>query len=113
MFPAACRSTRPGTIARLGVPVAFLGCLSTDPSGAALRRALADDGAIVDTVGAGDAFGGAFLARWIERGFGRAELVDGAAMRDAIGLAIEVARLTVGRRGADPPYRHEVGWPPT
>ena len=32
--------------------------------------------AVVDTVGAGDAFGGAFLARWVELGLGRAALAD-------------------------------------
>ena len=32
------------TIARLGVPVAFLGALSTDPSGVVLRAALDSDG---------------------------------------------------------------------
>ena len=66
---------------------------------------------VVDTVGAGDALGGAFLARWIERGFGRAELSDEPAMHDAVRLAIEVASLTCGRAGADPPRRHELSWP--
>lgn len=66
---------------------------------------------VVDTVGAGDAFGGGFLARWVERGFGRAELTDEPAMRDAVGLAVEVASATCGRAGADPPHRHEVPWP--
>jgi fructokinase len=66
---------------------------------------------IVDTVGSGDAFGGAFLARWIERGWGRPELAHRAALRDAVGLAIEVASLTCGRPGADPPRRGELGWP--
>jgi fructokinase len=66
---------------------------------------------VVDTVGAGDAFGGAFLARWIERGFGRTALSDEPAMRDAVGLAVEVASVICGRAGADPPYRHEVAWP--
>ena len=65
---------------------------------------------VVDMVGAGDAFGGAFLAYWIERGLGRAGLADAAAVREAVNLAIEVARLTCRRAGADPPYRHEVGW---
>lgn len=65
---------------------------------------------IVDTVGAGDAFGGAFLACWMERGFGRAGLADAAAVREAVNLAIEVASLTCRRAGADPPHRHEVGW---
>lgn len=67
---------------------------------------------VVDTVGAGDAFGGGFLARWIERGLGRAELADPAAVRDAVVLAIEVAGLTCQRAGADPPHRSELGWPP-
>ncbi len=63
---------------------------------------------IVDTVGAGDAFGGAFLARWIERGFGREALDDEAALRDAVTLAIQVATLTCRRPGADPPRRDEL-----
>ena len=64
---------------------------------------------VVDTVGSGDAFGGAFLARWVERGSGRADLADPAALRDAVTLAIEVASLTCGRPGADPPRRSELG----
>ncbi|MGZ8437367.1 MAG: carbohydrate kinase family protein [Candidatus Limnocylindrales bacterium] len=66
------------------------------------------DVAVVDTVGAGDALGGAFLARWIERGFGRAELADAAALREAVGRAIEVSSLTCGRPGADPPRLEEL-----
>ncbi len=65
---------------------------------------------IVDTVGAGDAFGGAFLARWVERGLGREELVDPAAVREAVKMAIEVANLTCRRAGADPPWRSETRW---
>lgn len=67
--------------------------------------------AVVDTVGAGDAFGGAFIARWIERGFGRDELSDESALRDAIRLAIDVAGLTCLRPGADPPHRSELALP--
>jgi fructokinase len=63
---------------------------------------------VVDTVGAGDAFGGAFLARWIERGFGRAALADEAALRDAVAWANRVAARTCGRAGADPPRRDEL-----
>lgn len=63
---------------------------------------------VVDTVGSGDAFGGGFLARWIERGFGRAELADADLVRDAVEVAIEVASLTCRRAGADPPRRSEV-----
>lgn len=68
--------------------------------------------AVVDTVGAGDAFGGAFLARWIERGFGRAELSNEPAMREAVELAVSVSSLTCGRPGADPPRRRDLAWPP-
>jgi fructokinase len=67
---------------------------------------------VVDTVGSGDAFGGAFLARWIECGWGRANLADAAALREAVTLAIEVAVVTCQRVGADPPHRAEVAWPP-
>lgn len=65
-------------------------------------------GPVVDTVGAGDAFGGAFLARWIERGRGTAALADPDAVRDAVAVAIEVAALACARPGADPPQRAEV-----
>jgi len=67
---------------------------------------------VVDTVGAGDAFGGGFLARWIERGLGRPDLADTTLVREAVGLAIEVAAVTCQRAGADPPRRDELGWPP-
>ena len=66
---------------------------------------------IVDTVGSGDAFGGAFLARWMELGLGRASLADPDAVADAARLAIDVAALTCQRHGADPPTRAEAGWP--
>jgi fructokinase len=66
---------------------------------------------VVDSVGAGDAFGGAFLARWIERGRGRSALTERSALRDAIGVAIDVASATCRRSGAHPPRRHEVAWP--
>ena len=65
---------------------------------------------VVDTIGAGDAFGGAFLARWADGGLHRAHLLDQAAVRDAVAIAIEVSALTCGRQGADPPRRDEVHW---
>jgi fructokinase len=66
---------------------------------------------VVDTVGSGDAFGGAFLAHWVECGSGRAELADPYALRDAVTFAIEVASITCQRPGADPPRRGELGGP--
>jgi fructokinase len=66
---------------------------------------------VVDTIGAGDAFGGAFLARWIETGLGRDDLGDITAVREATTVAIEVAALTCQRQGADPPRRDELRRP--
>ena len=66
---------------------------------------------VVDTVGSGDAFGGGFLARWIERGLGRVDLADEAAVHEAVTRAIEVASVTCQRPGADPPRRAELAWP--
>jgi fructokinase len=60
---------------------------------------------VVDTIGAGDAFGGAFLARWIERGLNRIDLRDAEALRDAVTFAIDVAVAICQRPGADPPRR--------
>jgi fructokinase len=65
---------------------------------------------VVDTVGAGDAFGGAFLASWVARGLGRAELGDADAVRRSVELAVRVAAETCRRAGAEPPFAVEVGW---
>ena len=66
--------------------------------------------AVVDTVGAGDAFGGGFLARWLERGAGPAELADSAAVHDAVAeFAVTVFGPHLPREaGADPPRRAEL-----
>jgi fructokinase len=66
---------------------------------------------VVDTIGAGDSFGGGFVARWVERGRGRAGLGDGEALDDAVRYGIAVAGITCGRAGADPPTRDELDWP--
>jgi fructokinase len=66
---------------------------------------------VVDTVGSGDAFGGAFLARFMETSGERAGLRDHGIVRDAVGLAVRVASLTCQRLGADPPRRLELTWP--
>jgi fructokinase len=63
---------------------------------------------IVDTVGAGDAFGGAFLSSWIERGLGRAELGRGDQLRPSVEFAIRVASETCRRAGAEPPTAAEM-----
>jgi fructokinase len=65
--------------------------------------------AVVDSVGAGDAFGGAFLARWLEHGLGRHDLDDGPRLAEAAGFAARVASMTCQRAGAEPPTRAELG----
>lgn len=58
---------------------------------------------VVDTVGAGDAFGGGFLAAWAAAGHGRAELTSIEPVLEAVTFAIRVAGVTCSRAGADPP----------
>ena len=69
---------------------------------------------VVDTVGAGDAFGGAFLAWWIGNGFGRDALRDPDTVRRATRAAIYASVVTCTRRGAEPPWAYELvahdGW---
>ncbi len=63
---------------------------------------------IVDTVGAGDAFGGAFLAFWVSAGNTRHDLSDLDKVRAAVERAIVVAGITCQRPGADPPHLSEL-----
>jgi fructokinase len=69
---------------------------------------------IVDTVGAGDAFGGAFLTWWMGNGLGPADFGDLAAVRSATTAAIFASVVTCTRRGAEPPWAYELsghdGW---
>jgi fructokinase len=63
---------------------------------------------VVDTIGAGDAFMGAFLAHWLGRGLGRADLVRLDEVETATTFACRVAAITCGRAGADPPRLAEL-----
>lgn len=63
---------------------------------------------VVDTIGAGDSFGGGFLAWWELSGRSNADLVSLDALVPAVRSAIQVAGVVVTRRGADPPWRHEL-----
>ncbi len=64
---------------------------------------------VVDTVGAGDTFGGSFLAHWLEHGFGRRELADADLLQDAVAFAAQAAAINCTRAGAEPPTRAEMG----
>jgi fructokinase len=70
-------------------------------------------GPVVDTVGAGDVFGGAFLAWWLDQGLGRSALRDPGAVTMGVRVALAAAAITCSRAGADPPSRAELGaaWP--
>jgi fructokinase len=70
---------------------------------------------VVDTIGAGDAFGGAFAAWWDQAGLRRSDLADHDELRAAVTAAIEVAAISCTRAGAQPPHRAELTspWPPS
>jgi fructokinase len=63
---------------------------------------------VVDTIGAGDAFMGAFLASWSEEGLGRADLERLDAIEHAARFACRVAAVACERPGANPPRRAEL-----
>jgi fructokinase len=63
---------------------------------------------VVDTIGAGDAFAGGFLAWWGAQGLGRRELADVARVGEGARFAARVAGRTCERAGADPPRLAEL-----
>jgi len=69
---------------------------------------------VVDTVGAGDSFGGAFLAWWTGNGHGRDALADPELVREATQASVYASVVTCTRRGAEPPWAYELaghdGW---
>jgi fructokinase len=67
---------------------------------------------VVDTVGAGDTFGGAFLACLLSRGGGREVVANPAAVLRAVRFAVRASAMVCERPGADPPTLAELGgWP--
>jgi fructokinase len=58
---------------------------------------------VADTIGAGDALGGAFLAWWNRHDLGRASLAEPDLVGTALRFAAKVAAQTCTRIGADPP----------
>jgi fructokinase len=64
---------------------------------------------IVDTIGAGDAFGAALLAWLHDHDAIRPELsLDGEQLKSALDYACLAASLTCARAGADPPRKSEM-----
>jgi len=65
---------------------------------------------VVDTIGAGDVFGAAVLARLYESDRLRPELkLDADELRTLLGFACEAAAIVCKRVGAEPPWRSELG----
>jgi fructokinase len=91
-----------------------VGLLTRGPNGALVITRTAEVAVpaprakVVDTIGAGDAFGGGFLAWWSERGLGREQLGQIDLVVEATAFACLVAARTCSRPGASPPYRHEL-----
>ena len=77
------------------------GCIVLTPSG--VETVAAPPTEVVDTIGAGDAFGGAFIAWWQERGLPSSALDGHETVLAAARYATRVASLTCARAGADPP----------
>jgi fructokinase len=67
---------------------------------------------VVDTIGAGDAFGGGFLAWWRREGLGAGDLARGEQVVEATRFACLVAARTCERPGAAPPRLAELDVPP-
>jgi fructokinase len=63
---------------------------------------------VVDTIGAGDAFGGGFLAWWHAHDLGPEALADEAAVLEAARFAAIVAARTCSQAGASPPYARDL-----
>ena len=63
---------------------------------------------VVDTIGAGDAFGGGFLAWWRRSGLAVEDLARTDAVLEATRFGCVVAGRTVERAGASPPRLAEV-----
>ena len=64
---------------------------------------------VLDTIGAGDAFGAAWLGAWVAEGLGRTDLPYFEAAVRAAEFAALVAARTCERAGAEPPRAARVG----
>jgi fructokinase len=91
-----------------------LGLLTCGPSGAVVVTRTAEvvvpapRAKVIDTIGAGDAFGGGFLGWWDERGLTREELGTIDLAVEATRFACLVAARTCARPGASPPSHTEL-----
>ena len=63
---------------------------------------------VIDTIGAGDAFGAAWLGGWVADGLGRQDVGDFEAILRTAEFAAIVAARTCERAGAEPPRAAKV-----
>ncbi len=91
--PAAMAARLTGHYGAVVLKLGDQGCLVATPGGAPVPVAAPRADAL-DTTGAGDAFCGAFLSRW---------LADPADLAGAARFAVRIAALVVTRFGARPP----------
>jgi fructokinase len=91
-----------------------VGLLTRGPNGALVVTRTAEVAVpaprakVVDTIGAGDAFGGGFVAWWSEHGLTREDVGTIDLAVEATTFACLVAARTCSRPGASPPYRSEL-----
>ena len=91
-----------------------VGLLTRGPNGALVVTRTAEVAVpaprakVVDTIGAGDAFGGGFLAWWSERALTHEDLGTIDLTVEATAFACLVAARTCSRPGANPPHRSEL-----
>ena len=64
---------------------------------------------VVDTVGAGDTFGGAMLAWLVNANVSRASVADPSVILAAVRFGLRAAAIVCQRPGADPPTLAEMG----
>jgi len=91
-----------------------VGLLTRGPSGALVITMNAEVAVpsprtkVVDTIGAGDAFGGGFVAWWHARGLGHDDLAAIDVVAAAAEFACLIAARTCERPGASPPHLSEL-----
>jgi fructokinase len=93
------------------VTLGAAGAIAASSSGQV--RVAAPEVEVMDTIGAGDAFGAAVLAWLHDHGSLRADLtLDHDELQSMLSFACLVAAITCTRVGADPPWRRELAESP-
>lgn len=112
LFPEMATEAGADRLLELGARLVLVtlgptGALAASSSGRV--RVAAPEVEVVDTIGAGDAFGAAVLAWLHDHDALRADLaLDNDQLRSMLSFACLVAAITCTRVGADPPWRSEL-----